>query len=249
MEKNQIIYGLCPVMEAVKAGKQIDKIYLQSNLQGKLFSELKALIKQSGKNIQQQYVPLEKLDYLSRKQNHQGVVAQLSQIEYWELDDLLMYAEGKETKPFLVYLDNVTDVRNLGAIARSAECAGADGLIIPQQGSAPINQDAIKTSAGALLRLPVCKINNIKTFINTIKAHDIKIYSASEKANALYTQVDAKEALMIVMGSEESGVGPTMLKMSDELIKIPMKGEIESLNVSAAASVLLFEVVRQRLGI
>jgi 23S rRNA (guanosine2251-2'-O)-methyltransferase len=249
MEKNQIIYGLRPVMEAVKAGKQIDKIYLQSNLQGKLFSELKALIKQSGKNIQQQYVPLEKLDYLSRKQNHQGVVAQLSQIEYWELDDLLMYAEGKETKPFLVYLDNVTDVRNLGAIARSAECAGADGLIIPQQGSAPINQDAIKTSAGALLRLPVCKINNIKTFINTIKAHDIKIYSASEKANALYTQVDAKEALMIVMGSEESGVGPTMLKMSDELIKIPMKGEIESLNVSAAASVLLFEVVRQRLGI
>lgn len=249
MEKNQIIYGLRPVMEAIKAGKQIDKIYLQSNLQGKLFSELKALIKQSGKNIQQQYVPLEKLDYLSRKQNHQGVVAQLSQIEYWELDDLLMYAEGKETKPFLVYLDNVTDVRNLGAIARSAECAGADGLIIPQQGSAPINQDAIKTSAGALLRLPVCKINNIKTFINTIKAHDIKIYSASEKANALYTQVDAKEALMIVMGSEESGVGPTMLKMSDELIKIPMKGEIESLNVSAAASVLLFEVVRQRLGI
>lgn len=249
MEKNQIIYGLRPVMEAVKAGKQIDKIYLQSNLQGKLFSELKSLIKQSGKNIQQQYVPLEKLDYLSRKQNHQGVVAQLSQIEYWELDDLLMYAEGKETKPFLVYLDNVTDVRNLGAIARSAECAGADGLIIPQQGSAPINQDAIKTSAGALLRLPVCKINNIKTFINTIKAHDIKIYSASEKANALYTQVDAKEALMIVMGSEESGVGPTMLKMSDELIKIPMKGEIESLNVSAAASVLLFEVVRQRLGI
>ncbi len=249
MEKNQIIYGLRPVMEAIKAGKQIDKIYFQSNLQGKLFSELKALIKQSGKQIQQQYVPLEKLDYLSRKQNHQGVVAQLSQIEYWELDDLLVYAEGKETKPFLVYLDNVTDVRNLGAIARSAECAGADALILPQQGSAPINQDAIKTSAGALLRLPVCKINNPKTFINTIKAHDIKIYSASEKASALYTQINAEEALMLVMGSEENGVSPTMIKMSDELIKIPMKGEIESLNVSAAASVLLFEVVRQRLKI
>ena len=240
MEKNQIIYGLRPVMEAIKAGKQIDTIYFQSNLQGKLFSELKALIKQSGKQIQQQYVPLEKLDYLSRKQNHQGVVAQLSQIEYWELDDLLVYAEGKETKPFLVYLDNVTDVRNLGAIARSAECAGADALILPQQGSAPINQDAIKTSAGALLRLPVCKINNPKTFINTIKAHDIKIYSASEKASALYTQINAEEALMLVMGSEENGVSPTMIKMSDELIKIPMKGEIESLNVSAAAYVLLF---------
>lgn len=249
MEKNQIIYGLRPVMEAIKAGKQIDKIYFQSNLQGKLFSELKALIKQSGKQIQQQYVPLEKLDYLSRKQNHQGVVAQLSQIEYWELDDLLIYVEGKETKPFLVYLDNVTDVRNLGAIARSAECAGADALILPQQGSAPINQDAIKTSAGALLRLPVCRINNPKTFINTIKAHDIKIYSASEKASALYTQIDAEEALMLVMGSEENGVSPTMIKMSDELIKIPMKGDIESLNVSAAASVLLFEVVRQRLKI
>lgn len=249
MEKNQIIYGLRPVMEAIKAGKQIDKIYFQSSLQGKLFSELKALIKQSGKQIQQQYVPLEKLDYLSRKQNHQGVVAQLSQIEYWELDDLLVYAEGKETKPFLVYLDNVTDVRNLGAIARSAECAGADALILPQQGSAPINQDAIKTSAGALLRLPVCKVNNPKTFINTIKAHDIKIYSASEKASTLYTQINADEALMLVMGNEEHGVSSTMLKMSDELIKIPMKGDIESLNVSAAASVLLFEVVRQRLKI
>jgi 23S rRNA (guanosine2251-2'-O)-methyltransferase len=249
MEKNQIIYGLRPVMEAIKAGKQIDKIYLQSNLQGKLFTELKALIKQSGKNIQQQYVPLEKLDYLSRKQNHQGVVAQLSQIVYWELEDMLEHAERKSTKPFLIYLDNVTDVRNLGAIARSAECAGVDGLIIPQQGSAPINQDAIKTSAGALLRLPVCRISNLKTFINTIKAHDIKIYSASEKANSLYTQVNAEEPLMIVMGSEESGVSQTMIKMSDELIKIPMNGEIESLNVSAAASVLLFEVVRQRLGI
>lgn len=249
MEKNQLIYGLRPVMEAIKSGKQIDKIYLQSNLQGKLFTELKVLIKQSGRNIQQQYVPLEKLDYLTRKQNHQGVVAQLSQIEYWELDDLLVYTEGKETKPFLVYLDNVTDVRNLGAIARSAECAGADALIIPQQGSAPINQDAIKTSAGALLRLPVCKINNLKTLVNTIKAHDIKIYSASEKANMLYTQIDAKEPLMLVMGSEENGVSSTMIKMSDELIKIPMKGEIESLNVSAAASVLLFEVVRQRINL
>ncbi|MBO7277386.1 MAG: 23S rRNA (guanosine(2251)-2'-O)-methyltransferase RlmB [Bacteroidales bacterium] len=249
MEKNQIIYGLRPIMEAIKAGKTIDKVYFQSNLQGKLFSELKALIKQSGKQIQQQYVPLEKLDYLSRKQNHQGVVAQLSQIEYWELDDLLVYVEGKETKPFLVYLDNVTDVRNLGAIARSAECAGADALILPQQGSAPINQDAIKTSAGALLRLPVCKVNNPKTFINTIKAHDIKIYSASEKASTLYTQINADEALMLVMGNEEHGVSSTMLKMSDELIKIPMKGDIESLNVSAAASVLLFEVVRQRLKI
>jgi 23S rRNA (guanosine2251-2'-O)-methyltransferase len=249
MEKNQIIYGLRPIMEAIKAGKTIDKVYFQSNLQGKLFSELKALIKQSGKQIQQQYVPLEKLDYLSRKQNHQGVVAQLSQIEYWELDDLLVYVEGKETKPFLVYLDNVTDVRNLGAIARSAECAGADALILPQQGSAPINQDAIKTSAGALLRLPVCKVNNPKTFINTIKAHDIKIYSASEKASTLYTQINADEALMLVMGNEEHGVSSTMLKMSDELMKIPMKGDIESLNVSAAASVLLFEVVRQRLKI
>lgn len=249
MEKNQMVYGLRPVMEAIKAGKQIDKIYFQSNLQGKLFAELKALIKQSGKNIQQQYVPLEKLDYLSRKQNHQGVVAQLSNIEYWELEELFEHIDATGEKAFLIYLDNVTDVRNLGAIARSAECAGANGLIIPQQGSAPINQDAIKTSAGALLRLPVCRINNLKTFVNTIKAHNIKIYSASEKANALYTQINASEPLMLVMGSEESGVSPTMLKMSDELVKIPMKGEIESLNVSAAASILLFEVVRQRLGI
>ena len=169
MEKNQMVYGLRPVMEAIKAGKQIDKIYFQSNLQGKLFTELKALIKQSGKNIQQQYVPLEKLDYLSRKQNHQGVVAQLSNIEYWELEELFEHIDATGEKAFLIYLDNVTDVRNLGAIARSAECAGANGLIIPQQGSAPINQDAIKTSAGALLRLPVCRINNLKTFVNTIK--------------------------------------------------------------------------------
>lgn len=245
MEK-QIIYGLRPVMEAVKSGKGIDKIFFQSNLQGKLFFELKALLAQSGKTISTQYVPIEKLDKLVGKQNHQGVVAQLSLIEYRDIEEIIEEIENNNEKPFLLMLDSITDVRNLGAIARSAECAGVHALILPQQSTAPINQDAIRTSAGALLRLPVCRVTNPKTLLNLVRSLNITTYVATEKAKESYTSMNAEEALMIIMGNEEKGVNPQIIKMADRLLSIPIKGCIESLNVSVAAGVMMYEVVRQR---
>lgn len=245
MEK-QIIYGLRPVMEAVKSVKGIDKIFFQSNLQGKLFFELKALLAQSGKTISTQYVPIEKLDKLVGKQNHQGVVAQLSLIEYRDIEEIIEEIENNNEKPFLLMLDSITDVRNLGAIARSAECAGVHALILPQQSTAPINQDAIRTSAGALLRLPVCRVANPKTLLNLVKSLNITTYVATEKAKESYTSMNAEEALMIIMGNEENGVNPQIIKMADRLLSIPIKGCIESLNVSVAAGVMMYEVVRQR---
>lgn len=245
MEK-QIIYGLRPVMEAVKSGKGIDKIFFQSNLQGKLFFELKTLLAQSGKTISTQYVPIEKLDKLVGKQNHQGVVAQLSLIEYRDIEEIIEEIENNNEKPFLLMLDSITDVRNLGAIARSAECAGVHALILPQQSTAPINQDAIRTSAGALLRLPVCRVANPKTLLNLVKSLNITTYVATEKAKESYTSMNAEEALMIIMGNEEKGVNPQIIKMADRLLSIPIKGCIESLNVSVAAGVMMYEVVRQR---
>lgn len=245
MEK-QIIYGLRPVMEAVKSGKGIDKIFFQSNLQGKLFFELKALLAQSGKTISTQYVPIEKLDKLVGKQNHQGVVAQLSLIEYRDIEEIIEEIENNNEKPFLLMLDSITDVRNLGAIARSAECAGVHALILPQQFTAPINQDAIRTSAGALLRLPVCRVANPKTLLNLVKSLNITTYVATEKAKESYTSMNAEEALMIILGNEEKGVNPQIIKMADRLLSIPIKGCIESLNVSVAAGVMMYEVVRQR---
>ncbi|MEE1097936.1 MAG: 23S rRNA (guanosine(2251)-2'-O)-methyltransferase RlmB [Bacteroidales bacterium] len=230
----------------VKSEKGIDKIFFQSNLQGKLFLELKALLTQSEKTISVQYVPVEKLDRLVKRQNHQGVVAQLSLIAYREIEEIIEELERENEKPFLLMLDSVTDVRNLGAIARSAECAGVHALIIPQQSTAPINQDAIRTSAGALLRLPVCRVANTKSLLNLVKSYGITTYVATEKATENYTAMNAQEPMMIIMGNEEKGVSPQIIKMADRLVFIPIKGVIESLNVSVAAGVMMYEVVRQR---
>lgn len=246
MDSKHLVYGLRPVMEAVKSGREIDKIYIQSNLQGKLFGELKVLLAQRGRTIVCQYVPLEKLDILVGRQNHQGVVAQLSLIEYRDVEQVLEETEQRGKTPFLLMLDGVTDVRNLGAIARSAECAGVHAIIVSQQSTAPINQDAIRTSAGALLKIPVCRVANTKSLINQVKSFGLKVYAATEKAKNDYTGMYATEPLMIIMGNEERGINSSLIKMADELISIPIKGDIESLNVSVAAGVLLYEVVRQR---
>lgn len=246
MDKKHLVYGLRPVMEAVKSGREIDKIYIQSNLQGKLFGELKVLLAQSEKTIVCQYVPSEKLDRLVGKQNHQGIVAQLSLIEYRDVEEVLEETEQRGDVPFLLMLDGVTDVRNLGAIARSAECAGVHALIVPQQSTAPINQDAIRTSAGALLKIPVCRVANAKSLINQVKSLGVKVYAATEKTENKYTGMQAAEPLMIIMGNEEKGISSSLIKMADELISIPVKGNIESLNVSVAAGIILYEVVRQR---
>lgn len=248
MQDNQIIYGLRPVIEAVRSGKRIDRIFFQTNLQGRLFNELKEEIARSGIKINQQYVPVEKLDRLTHRQNHQGVVAQLPLIEYHDLEQVLDEVVEKGENPFLLMLDGVTDVRNLGAIARSAECAGVHALILPQQSTAPVNQDAIKTSAGALLRLPVCRTDNAKTVVRLIQTLGLRVYAVTDKAQkTLYTKMDAVHPLMLIMGSEDKGINPQLLRIADDLVYIPMKGNIESLNVSVAAGIALYEVVRQRM--
>lgn len=243
MKESQLIYGIRPVVEALRSGKEIEKIFLQSTLQGSLLQELKEGIAKRKTVVQ--YVPVEKLNRLTRN-NHQGVVAVISLIEYYSFEEIVTQIIEKGKMPFLLMLDRVTDVRNLGAIARSAECAGVDAIIVPQYSSAQINEDAIKTSSGALLRLPICREVNLKTTINLAKEMGVNVYCATEKGGELYTQVPMKESLMIVMGSEDTGASPEIIKLCDKKIKIPIKANIESLNVSVAAGILIYEVVRQR---
>jgi len=243
MKESQLVYGIRPVIEAIRSGIEIEKIFIQSSLQGALLQELKEELK--GKRIIVQYVPVEKLDRLTRN-NHQGVVAAMSMIKYYNFEEIVSQVIERGEKPFIIMLDRVTDVRNLGAICRSAECAGVNTVIIPQHGSAQINEDAIKTSAGALLRLPVCREENLKTTINIAKQLGIKVYAATEKGSINYTEADMKESIMIIMGAEDTGVMPEIIKMCDGKLKIPIKANIESLNVSVAAGILMYEVVRQR---
>ncbi|MDY4789715.1 MAG: 23S rRNA (guanosine(2251)-2'-O)-methyltransferase RlmB [Bacteroidales bacterium] len=243
MKESQLIYGIRPVVEALRSGKEIEKIFLQSTLQGSLLQELKEEIAKRKTVVQ--YVPVEKLNRLTRN-NHQGVVAVISLIEYYNFEEIVTQIIEKGKMPFLLMLDRVTDVRNLGAIARSAECAGVDAIIVPQYSSAQINEDAIKTSSGALLRIPICRELNLKTTINIAKQMGVNVYCATEKGGELYTQVPMKESLMIIMGSEDTGVSTEIIKLCDKRIKIPIKANIESLNVSVAAGILMYEVVRQR---
>ncbi len=246
MAKENIIYGFRPIVEAIREGKQIEKLLVQTNLNNESIRNIKDEIRQSDQNIKIQYVPIEKLNSITRGENHQGLVAYASLVEYKNLETVVEQAVEQKQVPFVIILDHITDVRNLGAIARTAECAGATCLVVPEDGSAAINEDAIKTSAGALLRLSICKVKNIKTTLNYLKQCEISIFAATEKASNLYTQQDYTTACAIVMGAEDKGISKEVLKMSDALIKIPIKGNIESLNVSVAAGVIIYEVVRQR---
>lgn len=237
------IFGLRPVMEAIEAGKTIDKLFVQKGLQSELFSELRKLINLY--KIPVQYVPVEKLNRLTRK-NHQGVFAFISPIDFHQIDNLLplIYEQGKI--PFLLILDRISDVRNFGAIARTAECVGVDAIIIPQKGSASINADAVKTSTGALYNIAICKENNLKKTIQLLQNSGIQIVSATEKAVNYIYDADFSKPLAIVMGSEEDGISNEILKSSDQIVKLPMFGKTSSLNVSVASGVFLYEVVRQR---
>ncbi len=244
MKNEHLIYGTRPVIEAIKAGKEIDKIFIQKGLSNDLFRELRQLLGERG--TQFQFVPPEKLNRLVRG-NHQGVVAFISQVIYQTIEDILpgLYEMGKV--PFLVMLDRVTDVRNMGAIARTAECAGADVLIVPDKESAQLNADAVKTSAGALNRIPVCRSKSLKNTLDFLKQSGLTIIAVSEKGALTHTNVDMTLPMCMVMGSEEDGIAPALMKASDTIVKIPMMGEIGSLNVSVAAGVVMYEVVRQRL--
>jgi 23S rRNA (guanosine2251-2'-O)-methyltransferase len=197
------------------------------------------------KNIPFQYVPVEKLNRLTAK-NHQGIIAMVSELEYTELDKLVPMIFEQGRVPAFIILDGITDVRNLGAIARTAECAGFDALVIPSKGSAQINAEAIKTSAGALSVIPVCRTNSLTDAAKFLHESGFQLIAATEKAEMNYYQTDFTQPLAIIMGAEDTGIDPGLLKMADMLVKIPMQGKIKSLNVSAAAAVLFFEMVRQR---
>ncbi|WP_288764160.1 23S rRNA (guanosine(2251)-2'-O)-methyltransferase RlmB [uncultured Weeksella sp.] len=240
------VFGLRPIIEAIESGKTIDKLFVQKGLQGEIFSQLRKLIAQY--EIPTSYVPVEKLNRLTGK-NHQGVYAFLSPIEFDSIENVLpqIYERGKT--PFLLILDRVSDVRNFGAIARTAECVGIDAIIIPYKGSASVNADAVKTSAGALYNIPICKENNLKKTVDYLQQSGIVLAAASEKSDTYLYDVDFTTPLAIIMGSEEDGVSDALLKVSDYIIKLPMAGQTASLNVSVACGAILYEAVRQRLNV
>ncbi len=240
---NSHIFGIRPVIEAIKEGKEIDKILVKNGLQGELYSELFALIKQ--KNLVYQYVPIEKLDRITRK-NHQGIIAYLAEATYYDIEQIVPFLFEQGKTPVLLVLDSITDVRNFGAIARTVECAGIHAIVIPESNSVSINADAVKTSAGALLKIPVCRQKSLKTAVHFMKNSGIQIVAATEKTSDNYTKADFTTPVAIVMGSEDQGINSEILKLADHKVKIPILGTIESLNVSVAAGVLMYEVVRQR---
>jgi 23S rRNA (guanosine2251-2'-O)-methyltransferase len=240
-----MIYGTHPVLEALHAGKEIEKILLSREAKNPQIREITHLAQKGEIPIQK--VPTEKLNSLTRA-NHQGIIAFTSLIEYQSIENILMQIYESGEMPLFVILDRVTDVRNLGAIARSAVCAGAHGIIIPSRGSAQINSDAVKTSAGALNTLPVHRCANLKNTLAYLKESGISIVAVSEHADHHYYQINFKTPMALLMGSEEDGISPEYLKLCDNKVSIPMTGSIGSLNVSVAAGIMLFETVRQRLN-
>lgn len=242
MEEN-IIFGTRAVIEALDAGKDIEKILLQKGLSNELYNQLRKALR--GQNIPIQFVPPEKLKRITTG-NHQGVVAYLTEITYYQTEELLGSIFGKGKVPLVLILDRITDVRNFGAIARTAECAGVDLIIIPSRGAAQINGDAIKTSAGALHRIPVCREENLKHTIDYLKESGLQIIACHEKTEKFIYDADLQQPCAIVMGSEENGISGEYLKRSDMQVKIPMAGHTASLNVSVATGIVLFEAVKQR---
>ncbi len=240
---DNIIFGIRPIVEAIEAGRHIEKVYLRKGAEGQLIGELAEICRRHGVNVQE--VPVEKLNRLTRG-NHQGVVAQMAAIEYVELASILEGVPSDET-PIVVVLDGITDVRNFGAIARSAECAGAHGLIVSLKNAAPVNADAMKASAGALARIPVCRVGSVRNALKALQSEGLQVVAASEKSHTVLYDADLSRPTAIVMGSEDEGVSKEILKLCDTQLAIPMVGAVQSLNVSAAAAVILFEVVRQRI--
>ncbi|MDD3011982.1 MAG: 23S rRNA (guanosine(2251)-2'-O)-methyltransferase RlmB [Bacteroidales bacterium] len=243
MNDSTLIFGTRPVIEAIEAGRPIERIFIKKGLQGETFFELNQLIRRY--NLPFQMVPVEKLNRLTRK-NHQGIVAIVSPIIYQKTEMLLpgWYEQG--LNPLVLILDRITDVRNMGAVARTAECTGVNAILFPSKGSARINADAVKTSAGALNRIAVEKSDSLTQSLKYLKNSGLQIVACTEKSTLNYLDVDYTKPTAIIMGSEEDGISGQLLKQADVSVSIPLKGEIGSLNVSVAAGVILYEAVRQR---
>ncbi len=240
--KNQI-YGLRTIIEAIHAGKTIDKIFIQKGLRSNLVAELYSLIKKE--NINFSYVPIEKLNRLTN-QNHQGVVASISPIDFYKLENIILQTIESGKNPLFLLLDQISDVRNFGAIIRTAACTGVDAIIIPKSGNAPITADTVKTSAGAVFNVPICKVDHLKDAVYYLQASGIKVIAATEKATNSVYETSFKESVAIIMGAEDKGITSSLLKITDKQAKLPLLGEIASLNVSVACGVFLYEVIRQR---
>jgi 23S rRNA (guanosine2251-2'-O)-methyltransferase len=244
MQDQTQIFGIRAIIEAINAGETIDKVFLQKGLKGELFTELESLLRKNDVNCS--YVPIEKLNRLTRS-NHQGAVAQISPIEFHDMEQLVLKVMESGKTPLFLLLDQISDVRNFGAIIRTAECTGVSGIIIQKKGGAPVNGDTIKTSAGAVFKVPICKVDHIKDAVFYMQASDIKVIAATEKTENTLYDVSFKEPCAIIMGSEDRGINPSILKVVDDKAKLPLLGDIESLNVSVACGAFLYEVVRQRL--
>lgn len=244
MEPTDYIYGLRAIIEAIREGRSIDKLFIKKDLQGELASELFALMRQH--RIVAHRVPIERLNRITRK-NHQGAIAMLSAVEYHNLGELVTTLYDDGILPFVVVLDGITDVRNFGAIARTAECCGVNGIVIAERGSVSVGADAIKTSAGALMSLPVCRERSLTSAVRFLKDSGFNVVAVSEKADINYTLADYTAPTALVMGAEDTGISPEIMQLCDTRVSIPMFGHIASLNVSVAAGVLMYEVVRQRL--
>lgn len=243
MEKSDYIFGIRAIIEAIEAGRNIDKVLVRRDFTGDLARELYAKIKEY--DILMQRVPVEKLNRITMK-NHQGAIAMLSPIEYQRLENLvpLFYEEGRN--PLIVVLDGITDTRNFGAIGRTAACAGVDAIIIPERNSVSVTPDAVKTSAGGLFHVPVCRERDTLSAVRFLKDNGYHIVAATEKGASPYTQADYTAPTAIVMGSEDVGISDSVLRICDELAAIPIVGKIESLNVSVAAGIMIYEAIRQR---
>jgi len=243
MENANQVFGIRAIIEAIQSGTIIDKVFIQKDLNSDLMKELLRVIKQ--KNINFSYVPAEKLNKLSSK-NHQGAVATISPISFVQIEELIETVLDKNDKPLFLILDQLSDARNFGAIIRTAECTGVDGIIIQKQGSAPVNGDTIKTSAGAVFNIPICKVDHIKDAIFHLQASGIKTIAATEKTENNIYDINFNTPVAIIMGSEDRGINPSVLKLVDEKAKLPMFGNIGSLNVSVACGAFLYEAIRQR---
>lgn len=243
MKNETTIFGIRAIIEAINSNEQIDKVFLQKGMRGELFQELEHAIRHAKVNTS--YVPIEKLNRLS-KGNHQGAVAQISPVAFYDIDELVTSVLESDKTPLFLLLDQLSDVRNFGAIVRTAECTGVSGIIIQKKGGAPINGDAIKTSAGAIFKIPICKVDHIKDAVFYMQSSGIKVIAATEKASNHIFDIQLNKPCAIIMGSEGRGINPSVLKAVDEKAKLPILGDIESLNVSVACGAFLYEAIRQR---
>lgn len=243
MNKEDYIFGTRAVIEAIKNGRSIEKVLIKTGVDNALFFELFQLIKEKG--IPYQFVPVEKINRITRK-NHQGILAFIAAVEFAQLETIVPGLFEAGVDPLILMLDQLTDVRNFGAIVRTAECAGVHAVVIPEKGMARIGADAVKTSAGALHAVPVCKVKSLQSAIRFLKDSGIKTVAATEKATVLYTRAEMNVPLAIIMGAEDVGISAPVLNITDEQVKIPLFGKIESLNVSVAAALMIYEAIRQR---